>query len=181
MPGMRCMLEIGGSTLITQIPDASTLPPPAPPEPCDPFIPLPFLPNLAQQPGSRHGAFHEASLSPKQSVCFACCPRLAPCQPLVAQKALVFLGIPARHGLAGSIRGACTGKAIAKVQLICLARPLTQCTSMVLLHSPYICNLMNTHTSGQAGCKIKRIVNTLWWACLLAVQVSFSSACLLCR
>lgn len=60
VPGVRCILELGGNTLITQVPEASTLPLPAPTEVLDQYSHLPILPHLAQKPGSLHGAFHEA-------------------------------------------------------------------------------------------------------------------------
>ena len=104
VPGVRCILEIGGSTLITQVPDASALPPPAPPELCDPYIPLPFLPSLAHKPGSLHGAFHEASLQNVQPACCACCTTLPPADPEWLNEfcsPLTFL--PSLHGLAAFI------------------------------------------------------------------------------
>lgn len=59
--GVRCMLEFGDTTLITQVPDPSTLPPPAPIEVLDQYSQLPMLPCASQDPGALHGAFHEAS------------------------------------------------------------------------------------------------------------------------
>lgn len=59
--GVRCMLEFGDTTLITVVPDPSTLPPPAPIEVLDQYSQLPMLPCASQDPGALRGAFHEAS------------------------------------------------------------------------------------------------------------------------
>ncbi|KAL3154098.1 hypothetical protein ABBQ32_013634 [Trebouxia sp. C0010 RCD-2024] len=60
--GVRCMLEFGDTTLITQVPDPSTLPPPAPIEVLDQYSQLPMLPCASQDPGALHGAFHEVDV-----------------------------------------------------------------------------------------------------------------------
>lgn len=59
--GERCILEFGDTTLITQVPDPSTLPPPAPIEVLDQYVQLPMLPCASQDPGALRAAFHEAS------------------------------------------------------------------------------------------------------------------------
>lgn len=60
--GVRCMLEFGDTTLITQVPEPSTLPPPAPIEILDQYSQLPMLPCASQDPGALRAAFHEARL-----------------------------------------------------------------------------------------------------------------------
>ena len=55
------MLEFGESTVITQVAEPSTLPPPAPVEVLDQYSQLPMLPWASQDPQALHAAFHEAS------------------------------------------------------------------------------------------------------------------------
>ena len=61
VPGARCMLEFGDTSLITQVPEPSTLPPPAPPETPDHYSELQFLPQTGGEGNQLHAAFHEAS------------------------------------------------------------------------------------------------------------------------
>ncbi|DBA96088.1 TPA: hypothetical protein ACH3X1_001584 [Trebouxia sp. C0004] len=60
--GVRCLLEFGETTLITQVPEPYTLPPPAPMEILDQYSDLPLLPSAANEPDMLHGAFHEVDI-----------------------------------------------------------------------------------------------------------------------
>lgn len=61
MAGLRCILEFGETTIITQVPEPSTLPPPAPVEVLDQYSDLPLLPRASEDSDALHGAFHEVS------------------------------------------------------------------------------------------------------------------------
>ena len=69
--GVPCMLDFGETTLITQVPQPSTLPPPAPIEVLDQYSQLPMLPCASQDPGAFRAAFHEAS---SMGSCAPFCP-----------------------------------------------------------------------------------------------------------
>ncbi|DBA67049.1 TPA: hypothetical protein ACH3X2_001381 [Trebouxia sp. C0005] len=60
--GVRCILEFGETTLISQVPEPSTLPPPAPVEVLDQYADLPLLPNATNDADMLHGAFHEVDI-----------------------------------------------------------------------------------------------------------------------
>ena len=81
--GVRCMLQFGETTLVTQVPEPSTLPPPAPIEVLDQYSELPMLPCASQDPGSLRAAFHEARLTgpllPFPAACSLLCHAQAAC------------------------------------------------------------------------------------------------------
>lgn len=60
--GVRCILEFGETTLVGQVPDPSTLPPPAPVEILDQYSDLPLLPSATNDADMLHGAFHEVDI-----------------------------------------------------------------------------------------------------------------------
>lgn len=62
IPGARCMLEFGDTTLITQVPQPSTLPPPAPPDAPQPFADLQLLPPGTDDNDTLHAAFYEVDI-----------------------------------------------------------------------------------------------------------------------
>jgi len=66
--GVRCILEFGETTLITQVAEPSTLPPPAPVEVLDQYTDLPLLPHASEDADSLHGAFHEVCVDPNVPV-----------------------------------------------------------------------------------------------------------------
>ena len=83
--GMRCILEFGETSIVTQVPEPSTLPPPAPIEVLDQYSELPMLPCASQDPGALRAAFHEARLTgqllPFPVTCSLSCYVHAACAP----------------------------------------------------------------------------------------------------
>lgn len=90
--GVRCILEVGETTLMTQVPEPSTLPPPAPIEVLDQYSELPMLPCASQEPGALRAAFHEARLTwqllPFPVACSLSCNAHAACAPPLHQPCL---------------------------------------------------------------------------------------------
>lgn len=81
MAGVRCILEFGETTLISQVPEPSTLPPPAPVEVLDQYADLPLLPNATNDADMLHGAFHEVSVF---NICLLrSCKRIVCCESLL--------------------------------------------------------------------------------------------------
>ncbi len=79
--GVRCILEFGETTLVSQVPEPSTLPPPAPVEVLDQYSDLPLLPSATNGADMLHGAFHEVRA-------FISC-LLRPCKRIVCCKSLL--------------------------------------------------------------------------------------------
>lgn len=67
--GVRCILEFGETTLITQVAEPSTLPLPAPVEVLDQYSDLPLLPHATDDADALYGAFHEVSTSVSSAQC----------------------------------------------------------------------------------------------------------------
>ena len=90
--GLRCILEFGETTLVTQVAEPATLPPPAPVEILDQYSDLPMMPCASQDADTLHAAFHEASPSRLS------CPRSFLGQVLVncvSTTGSFFLAVPA--------------------------------------------------------------------------------------